>query len=40
LDDLYNPLLFQQVQDFLNKIGAASPQKVEETIANFMERYI
>jgi radical SAM superfamily enzyme YgiQ (UPF0313 family) len=40
LDDLNNPLLFQQVQDFLKRIGTASTQKVEETIANFMERYI
>ena len=40
LDDLKNPLLFQQVQAFLDKVGAASPHKVEESIAGFMERYI
>jgi len=40
LDDLDNSLLFQRVQDLLDKIGAASPQTVEESIANFMERYI
>ena len=36
LDDLNNPALFQRVQDFLEKIGIASPQTVEETIASFM----
>jgi radical SAM superfamily enzyme YgiQ (UPF0313 family) len=40
LDDLDNPVLFQRVQDFLEKIGIASPQTVEGTIASFMERYI
>ncbi|UCD70600.1 MAG: radical SAM protein [Syntrophobacterales bacterium] len=40
LDDLNNPMLFQRVQDTLKRIGAASPQKVEETIADLMERYI
>ena len=40
LDDLKNPLLFQQVQAFLDKVGAASPHKVEESIAGLMERYI
>lgn len=40
LDDLKNPVLFQQVQAFLDKVGAASPHKVEESIASLMERYI
>jgi radical SAM superfamily enzyme YgiQ (UPF0313 family) len=40
LDDLKNPLLFQQIQAFLDKVGAASPHKIEESIAGFMERYI
>ena len=40
LDDLSNPLLFQRVRDLLNKIGSSTSEKVEETIANFMERYI
>ncbi len=40
LDDLNNPLMFQQVGNVLKRIQAASPQKVEETIATFMEKYI
>ena len=40
LDDLNNPVVFQQVGNALKRIQAASPQKVEETIANFMEKYI
>ena len=40
LDDLNNPILSQQVRDCLGKIGSASPEKVEEAIANLMERYI
>ena len=40
LDDLNNPMLFQRVQDHLERIQTASPQKVEEAIANFMEKYI
>jgi len=40
LDDLNNPMLFQRVQDHLVRIQATSPQKVEETIGNLMERYI
>lgn len=40
LDDLDNPILFRKVQDFLEGIGATSPQKVEQTIAGLMERYI
>lgn len=40
LDDLNNPMLFQRVQDHLKKIQAASPRKVEEAIAELMERYI
>ena len=40
LDDLNNYMLFQRVQDHLERIQVASPQKVEEAIANFMEKYI
>jgi biotin synthase-like enzyme len=40
LDDLNNPMLFQRVQDHLKRIQAASPHKVEEAIAELMERYI
>jgi hypothetical protein len=40
LDDLNNPMLFQRVQDHLKRIQAASPRKVEEAIAELMERYI
>ena len=40
LDDLNNPMLFQRVQDHLKGIQAASPHKVEEAIAELMERYI
>jgi len=40
LDDLNNPMLFQRVQDHLERIQATSQQKVEEAIADLMERYI
>jgi radical SAM superfamily enzyme YgiQ (UPF0313 family) len=40
LDDLDNPIVFQQVGNVLKRIQGASPKKVEETIANFMEKYI
>ncbi len=40
LDDLNNPMLFQRVQEHLERIQAASPHKVEEAIAELMERYI
>jgi radical SAM superfamily enzyme YgiQ (UPF0313 family) len=40
LDDLDNPTVFQQVGNVLKRIQGASLQKVEETIATFMEKYI
>ncbi|MFQ5842186.1 MAG: radical SAM protein [Thermodesulfobacteriota bacterium] len=40
LDDLNNPMLFQRVQDHLERIQASSPEKVEEAISELMERYI
>jgi hypothetical protein len=40
LDDLNNPVLFQRVQDYLENIRSTSPQKVDEAIADLMERYI
>jgi hypothetical protein len=40
LDDLNSLTLFQRVQDYLERIQASSPQKVEEAISELMERYI
>jgi radical SAM superfamily enzyme YgiQ (UPF0313 family) len=40
LGDLDNPTIFQQVGNVLKRIQGASPQKVEETMATFMEKYI
>jgi histone acetyltransferase (RNA polymerase elongator complex component) len=40
LDDLNSLTLFQRVQDYLERIQASSPHKVEEAISELMERYI
>ncbi len=40
LDDLDNSMLFQRVQDHLERMQDSSPQKVEEAISELLERYI
>ena len=40
LDDLSNPILFQRVQDYLERMQTSSPQEVEEAISELMGRYI